>query len=184
MPAMRFPKMSDLAIELIKRLGSTPLINRITGSDPVEPDDYPYLEQFFGKERLHPTSLRPQSLTMKDKLPWYGPDFWKVEANLPSLTKDIDKLQPSEVISLGDLPLQPAFGGVVQSIGKDMEGPYASMYDKWDFDSPVINPLIGALLNRVGQPFHIYGRKRLSKNPVTGEYKPEEYHNDIELPSK
>ena len=54
------------------------------------------------------------------------------------------------------------------------------MYDKWDFDSPVVSPIMKEMMGRTGKGFHVYDRYPLRKAP-NGSY---EVGGDIQLPEE
>lgn len=62
-------------------------------------------------------------------------------------------------------------GHYTGSIGRDQDGPFYSVYDKWDFNSPVLKPLVRQLMDRMGKPFHIYDRFDIQPSDDEPAYK-------------
>ena len=185
--------MPDLLAELIKRAGRNPAIQRALRSDGIVEGDEPYIDQFLGKENLFPTDERPSHLNITDRLPWYRPTkpprfvAEYVNDELPGMSgmkrpvtdSEIQSLSPGNIIELGYGNF-PGYGHAKLSIGKDNRGPYASLYDKYDFESPVIHPVVSRIMSMVGKPYHVYSKQRLYKRP-DGTYETMVPH-DIELP--
>ena len=197
--------MNELLFQLLSRLGLEPPPNEgqnpiaaALRTDPYTPDDEPYLRQYLGVSKdggLTPTNLRPRSLSINDKLPWYRPTNSPIDNimtqsarpignNIPRTTAiaqgDVSAMKVGDILPLRT-PTVPGLGHMTASVGKGHTGePYLSVYDKWDFgSSPVIQPLVGALMERAGSGFHVYERYPLSKRP-NGSYR---VGGDIQLPS-
>ena len=191
----------ELKESLLYRLINTvdkKIPKKYTKSDGLVSGDKPYLEQFLGEGELMPTDMRPSALNANDNLPWYRP---KSQINFPITTTNpgsdysgtardsyyvstpqIDAMKQGDVMDLGYRNFE-GVGHAKLSLGKDEKGPYASIYDKWDFDSPVIHPVVGKILGMMGKPYHVYDRYRLAKSKnLNGEdfYETESPH-DIEL---
>ena len=201
--------MNELVLQLLKRFGmesgpfneGDPLLSRLLGTDPLTPEDEPYLRQYLGVPKdggLSPASrARPTSLSGRDNLPWYRPTFNPVKELMvelpttgtqvfggpdtaPQSAEAVDRLPIGEAIKLWN-PLAPGLGGYTASVGRDPTGPYMSVYDKWDFDSPVVSPLVREVMKRMGKPYHVYGRYPLIKTEKG--YRPHSGAEDIELPA-
>lgn len=194
-----FQLLSRLGLELPENEGQNP-IARIMGTDPYTPDDEPYLRQYLNipKDGLIPTDLRPGKLTVKDDLPWYRPTDNPVKELLQKgdgdkrffsggklfplkdlRTEEVDALQPGGVLPLWN-PAAPGLGHYTASVGKGTSGrPFLSVYDKWDFESPVVSPLMKAMMSRAGKGFHVYERYPLTRRD--GSY---QIGGDIELPEE
>lgn len=198
--------MNELLFQLLSRLGLEPPekegqnpIARVLRTDPYTPDDEPYLRQFLGVPKdgpaggLVPTDLRPTNLPSlrgsgtKEDLPWFSPaanpydpssdvGLMRVRRSLPR-AEEIDALQQGAAITMPNRPI-PGLGRYRASVGKGSSGnPYLSVYDKWDFESPVVSPLMQSLMDRVGKGFHVYERYPLTKD-AGGQY---QVGGDIEL---
>lgn len=192
--------MDELLYQLLSRLGSEdlPLSMRSGLGDGFVPDDEPYLRQFLGVPKeggLIPTDVRPSNLKVSDSLPWYQPTANPLtmvvkhpgNTSTPKAYRDLDSNLIDRLLPGQTLPIEhdqaPGLGGYTASIGKHPDGrPYASVYDKWDFDSPVIKPTVGKLLDKLGKPFHVYGRYPLIKQG--DRYKIFSGNEDIPLPDK
>ena len=194
MNELLFQLLSRLGLELPPNEGQNPIAQALR-TDPYTPDDEPYLRQFMGIPKnggLTPTNLRPKSLTAKDNLPWFKPSYNIYESYNQS---DLRKLLPTNTIDnlpangvhkllLPQFKAIPGLGHYTGSIGKNASGdPFLSIYDKWDFESPVIGPLVERLMGKVGQGFHIYDRYPLQRNR-TGDNRGYSLRKDIELPSR
>jgi hypothetical protein len=189
-----FQLLSRLGAELPPVEGQNPIASAL-GSDGYTPDDGPYLRQYMGIPEdggLLPTDLRPTRLQITDNLPWYRPVVSPIDEIRTKTTKysiprtsaistgNIDTMKAGDVIPLKS-PAVPGLGHFTGSIGMGESGrPFLSVYDKWDFDSPVISPLMERMMTTVGKPFHVYERYPLTRQP-NGSYK---VGGDIELPSK
>ena len=185
MDELLFQLLSRLGLELPPNEGQNPIAQALR-TDPYTPDDEPYLRQYMGIPKdggLTPTDLRPTKLAVKDSLPWYRPVENPMDTRkykLPYAPADIDSLQKGETLTWGGPPT-PGLGHYTASIGKGDTGrPFMSVYDKWDFDSPVVSPLMQQLMSRAGKGFHVYERYPLQKNP-NGSY---QVGGDIELPKE
>ena len=198
MPAgneLLFQLISRLGLELPPNEGQNPIAQMLR-TDPYTPGDEPYLRQFMGIPKdggLIPTDLRPKSLTVKDNLPWYrpaaypypdvplkfSPDVNDINFNYHRNTEPIDNLKPGEILGFPNYRAQPGLGHFKSSISKSQSGePFLSVYDKWDFESPVVHPLVQKMLDKVGKGFHVYERYPLRKGPSGYEVA-----KDIELTS-
>lgn len=147
-------------------------ISNLLRTDPLTPDDLPYLRQFMGLENtLTPTTLRPSHLSVRDNKPWYIPVLNPLtppqvgHGTQPPLRTKAGNVSNEQLQNLpigGLIPLEtyngPGLGHYTGSIGKDEQGPYASVYDNWDFKSPVVGGLMEKLMGLVGKDYHIYGR--------------------------
>lgn len=189
------PSLADLLTKLLYT-ASDRGATAFPVAEELYPQDRPYLEQFLGKETLFPQTMRPTQLHVNDRARWFKPDpsnedVWPGTNFKPSprfydrndptgrriQSDEIDQMPVGKVIPLATDRIG-GLSGYLGSIGKDKAGPYVSIYDKWDFDSPLVNTLVGRMMDTVGTPFHVYDRKRLDKNSQ-GDYK---YRGDIELP--
>lgn len=139
------------------------------------------------KDILAQQRLRPTRLTVTDVLPWRSSSMPDAMAAIlrreplggsnapearPFSAKDALTIEDLNQLAAGQLlenvyPISTGssateglvgLGHFTSSVGRDPRGPYLSVYDKWDFGSPVVTPLVGALMKRVGQPYHIYDR--------------------------
>lgn len=167
---------------LLKAVASNPMIaNKVFNTDEMVPPDEPYLDQFLNPQRevLPRQDLRPSSLSNPAALMWRqtslpnaltallhggGTDYEPGERLLT--WAEIERLRPGTIVN----PIYPTsaenadsegivgMGHFAGSVGKDATGPYWSAYDKWDFDSPVVNPLVRMMLHRIGTPYHVYDR--------------------------
>lgn len=188
-----FQLISRLGLELPPGEGENPFA-QLLGTDPYTPDDEPYLRQYMGISKdggLVPTNLRPQSLTVKDDLPWYRPAANPITAisthrstgQLPRTTalagRDIGAMKTGDIVPL-QTPTVPGLGHFTASVGKGQSDPYLSVYDKWDFDSPVVSPIMREMMTRNGKGFHVYERYPLQKTP-NGSYT---VGGDIQLPEE
>ena len=176
-----FQLLSRLGLELPPNEGQNP-IARALRTDPYTPDDEPYLRQFMGIPKdggLTPTGLRPASLTVNDTLPWFRPAAYPFpEGPLPVNAQEVTALQPSGILPIENAKAWPGLGHFKASVGKGASGdPFLSVYDKWDMESPVISPLMQALLGRMGTGFHVYERYPLQRGARGYELR-----KDIELP--
>lgn len=202
------PFGKELLFQLLSRLGAeTPpneMRNPITAllnSDGYVPEDEPYLRQYMGIPKnggLIPQEVRPTrlgiDLAAEDGLPWYRPANSPIDKILTKAPRGIGEIPKTTAIAAGDIanmgagdviglrtPMVPGLGHYKASVGKGKSGrPYLSVYDKWDFDSPVITPLIQQLMNRAGQGFHTYERYPLTQTP-SGSY---QVGGDIYLPKE
>lgn len=179
-----FQLLSRLGLELPPNEGQNPIAQALR-TDPYTPDDEPYLRQFMGIPKdggLVPTDLRPTKLTTKDNLPWFRPVENPMNTRkykLPYTAADIDSLQKGETLTWGGPPT-PGLGHYTASIGKGAAGrPFLSVYDKWDFESPVISPLMSTLMNKTGKGFHIYERYPLQRTSQGYQQA-----SNIELPTR
>ena len=189
-----FQLLSRLGLELPVGEGQNPIAQALR-TDPYTPDDEPYLRQYMGIPKdggLIPTDLRPSKLTVKDSLPWYRPSeypfpegplqFGAKETTLNSTRNlgPIDNLKAGEILDFPNSKAWPGLGHFKASISKGKTGnPFLSVYDKWDFDSPVISPLMKSLMERAGKGYHVYERYPLERTS-RGYQKA----GDIELPSE
>ena len=189
-----FQLISRLGLELPPGQGENP-IAQMLNTDGYTPDDEPYLRQFMGIPKdggLIPTDLRPKGLTVNDNLPWYRPSGSPIDhiatkapmiGRLPRTTAlaqgNIDEMGNESIVPL-KTPTVPGLGHFTASVGKNESGnPYLSVYDKWDFNSPVVDPLIKAMLERTGAGFHVYERYPLQRGKTGYDLR-----GDIELPSE
>ena len=191
--------MNELVLQLLKRFGmespvsegpvkSPPVLSRLLGTDPMTPDDEPYLRQYLGIPKnggLIPTDARPSVNPWEgDNLPWYTPTqnpiarFLGPEGTINA--EGIEKLRIGETIPL-DTGAVPGLGHYEGLIERDTSGPYTSVRDTWDFRSPVVSTLVRVVMERLGTPFHVYGRYPLVK--TKNGYRPHSGAEDIELPA-
>ena len=187
-----FPGTKELFFQLLSRLGAELPPNegenpiaRLLGTDPYTPDDEPYLRQYMGISKdggLTPTDIRPTKVKVDDDLSWYRPSSNPFDAVIngkpapPIPAHFVERLLNGEstVVPTGNVP---GLGHFIASVAKNSKGnPYLSVYDKWDFDSSVVSPIMRVLMGRVGKGFHTYERYPLKKT-LEG-YRP---GGDIEL---
>ena len=181
-----FRLLSTFWLESSPEAGPNP-IPKLLNTDGYTPDDEPYLRQFMGVPKdggLIPTNLRPtklgRNLSVEDGLPWYRPAVSPIDQILSKVPRTVGVIPKTTAIASGDIntmsigdvvdlktPAVPGLGHFKASVGKGESGrPYLSVYDNWDFDSPVITPLIQQLMGRVGKGFHVYERYPLQKTPT------------------
>lgn len=168
---------SDLIYNLIRRVSEAadkhPVLQKIFDSDTLVEEDLPYLKQFLNPDQttLKPTTDRPVSLTVAAPGGWYKPDDYVVNelSQLKLKPGIIDQLQPGGIKRL-DYENLGGLGNFTGSVGKDSHGkPYFSVYDKWDFESPVISPLVNEVMKRVGQPYNVYEKFDLAPMPTSDQ---------------
>ena len=190
MKELFFQLLSRLGAELPPNEGQNPIAQALR-TDPYTPDDEPYLRQFMGIPKnggLIPADLRPSKLTVNDNLPWFRPSQYPFPEgplqnsngmySTPIDTSRVDNLKPGQILDFENAKAWPGLGHFKASISKSEAGnPFLSVYDKWDFDSPVISPLMERLMNKAGKGFHVYERYPLQK--TSGGY---QRAGDIELP--
>ena len=183
--------MKELIFQLLSRLGLEPPPNegqnpiaRVLRTDPYTPGDEPYLRQYLGvpkKGGLIPTDLRPSRLDIKDNLPWYRLSSNPVKSLEGITDAQVEGLRIGDILELPQAPPVPGLGHYTASVAKGTSGqPFLSVYDKWDFESPVISPLMKSIMDKVGKGFHLYERYPLTKSS-RGYYAPAE---NIELPNE
>ncbi|MGE3341513.1 MAG: hypothetical protein AB7J46_06490 [Candidatus Altimarinota bacterium] len=184
----------ELLFQLLSRLGAEMPPDQtqnpftvLLGTDGVTPDDEPYLRQYLGVPKdggLIPTDLRPTKVSINDDLKWYRPAVnpFQMEVNgrlapaIPQALVDRLKAGESTVIPTENMP---GLGHFTASVAKGTSGnPFVSVYDKWDFDSGVVSPLVRTMMDRAGKGFHVYERYPLTKQ--RGGYRPA---GDIHLPA-
>lgn len=183
--------MPNLLYELISRIGQNKPLQKLTHTNGVVEGDEPYLKQFLGDGQLMPTTDRPTHLTQHDNLPWYKPAVQysfpighgqdEYDTNFDFATDaQINGVKKGDVLDLG-YRNTPGLGHMKVSVGRDDTGPYASIYDTYDFaNSPTVHPLVGKILGMLGSPYHVYDRRpltHLGKDVWTAEPA-----GDIELP--
>ncbi len=166
---------ADLMTELLKRVSTTKIGQQVAQSDGMVPGDEPYLQQFFGKPVLQEQKLRPIKPPKDSSGAWYKPLLppmaeqyidAKTIDNLPiGGVAAIDTMPSSVVLGVneGTFVNTPGLGHVKMSVGKNEQGPYMSMYDKYDFKSPIIHELLGRMMDKIGTPYHVYDRYPLKR---------------------
>ena len=154
---------------IIESLGSNETItNSLFDTAPMIPDDRSFLRQFLHPDKdIFPVqSERPTKLNKLPNLPFKqiaqdeGTTFNNLSAVLNPTSGEINLWdnRKSPFTKHAYIPGQSALGEHVTSFGRDETGPYMSLYDIWDFDSPVVGKTIGKLLNNLGQPYAVYNR--------------------------
>lgn len=157
---------------IVAKLGSIPRVADLLKSDSFEPDlDRPYLKQYFHPERdiLSPQSLRPTQLSNIPNVPFrrFGDIESPEKYDIVQRPRKDGSLEPPTTSELRNKlgMLEWGMGHNTKSIGVDNNGqPYLSIYDLWDFDSPVLGNLAQALLKRTGQPYAIYDRYPIERS--------------------
>jgi hypothetical protein len=140
----------------------------------MKAEDEPFLRQFLSpNEDILPKQHRRPSSLSKDK--WPQGVQWRRMSIDP---KDVEFMMPQEEfarfmkegkpqkldgdrVSLGGDVTSGAQSGLGRhrvSLGKDKEGMYVSVYDVLDYESEMVNPVIGQLLQAAGKPYAVYDR--------------------------
>lgn len=139
------------------------------------PDDLPYLRQYLepDKNYLPKTSQRPQNATIKtrDVRQSVMPD--QVRAFDPAYTKLPEKGKILD-LATGAMGNNAGLGHYTASLGRDDKGPYASLYDVWDFDSPMIKSgIVQKLMGLIGTPYTVYDRFDVKQTPLVDPDNPD-----------
>lgn len=169
-PHTRNSLVTALLERLITSVGMDKNIPKKLGSQGMVEKDKPFLKQFLRPQEdiLPKTSARPKSLTDQSGV-WRrlaSPEPQKFVVS----NKDIEDLLTGrkKVTPLGPQVTAGGLGGYVPSMSLDPKGDlYASIYDKWDFDSPNIHPIVGKVLDLIGSPYHVYQRYSMRPEPNT-----------------
>lgn len=166
------PKASKAAglVEWILRKGSDLLGDE---ESRIVDGDSKYLRQYAGDPVLRPTSLRPAAGDVKNR-PVYesllsndSATFLPAE-NLAQWPTEPRRLN-GRITDAGQLDPVDGLGQFVISGSTDAKGPYLSVYDHWDLDSPNVPKLLGKIGDKLlGNPYVVYDQFDVAPDPTSG----------------
>lgn len=177
-------RFSRIVAQGIDKFTNIPIVSKtIPISQQYVPEDEEYLHQYMNpdKDLIPRTNERPTRLTInpRDKTAWRqlprsypGSSIQEVVTKRGFALKpeELQRIQPGQVVPLMmpyEVPDTVAgLGAYTASLGRDEQGPYMSVYDKWDFDSPHVNFFTKGVMDRLGKAYNIY--ERLGISPTTG----------------
>jgi hypothetical protein len=176
-PADTKPSGSFLE-DLMAAVSHSPIGSIIAGKySGMLPADKPYLHQYLNpdEDSIPKQTLRPANAPNMAKMDgeWRRtllPDHFKGKLDGKSVY-DVTQLTKPEKVAFTVLGADndkdvidtmhglQGLGNTQAYIGNDAQGPYLSMLDRWDFDSPSVKPVIGKLMDTLlGKPYNIYDR--------------------------